>query len=117
MPHLRVLEGLVDAIDRPTGHARVVEDLDPRGAVLLTRHGHQYLHEQVSIRGARLGGGEARVGAKVRTPDGMAEALIDLIAGRRDVDVAVLGLEHAGGNARGVVVPRLGWDLAAHQPA
>src|SRR5262249_35139387 len=115
--HLRILERLVHSIDRPTRHPRIVEDLDPRGAVLLARHRHEYFHEQIAVRGALLGGGEARVGAEVWTLDGAAEALVDLVAGRRDVDVAVLRLEHAGGDARGVVVPRLGRDLAAHQPA
>ena len=57
------------------------------------------------------------IGLEIGPLDGAAEPLVDLVAGGRDVDVAVLRLEDAGGNARRVIVARLGRDLAAHQPA
>jgi hypothetical protein len=117
MLHLGIGERLVDPVDRPARHAGGVEDRDPFRAGLLPGDRHQHLHQHVAIGRARPGGGEARIGAQVRPLDGAAEPLVDLVAGGGDVDVAVLRLEDAGGDAGGVVVARLRRDLAAHQPA
>ena len=115
--HLGIGERLVDAIDRPARHARAVQDLDPLGARLLARHGHQDLHDLVPIGRPRPRGGEARVGEQVGPLDGAAEPPVEVVAARGDIDVPVLRLEDARGNARRMVVPRLGRHLAAHQPA
>ena len=117
MPHLRIGEGLVDPIDRSARHAGVVQDLDPLRARLLPGHRHEHLHHRVAVGRARPRGGEARVGAEVRALDGLAEPLVEVVAGGGDIDVAVLGLEDAGGDAGGMVVPGLRRHLLAHQPA
>src|SRR5262249_30437129 len=95
--HLRIREGLVDPVDGAAGHTRVVQDADPLRAGLPARHRHDLVGQHVAVLGSRARGGEARVGAQVRALDGLAEALVDLVARRRDVDVAVLGLEDTGG--------------------
>jgi hypothetical protein len=115
--HLGIGERLVDAVDRPARHARAVQDLDPLGARLLARHRHQDLHDLVPIGRPRPRGGEARVGEQVGPLDGAAEPAVEVVAARGDIDVPILRLENARGNAGRMVVPRLGRDLAAHQPA
>src|SRR5262245_58434139 len=111
MSYLRIGEGLVDPVDRPAGHARVVQDADPRTTRLLPGDRHQDVRQLVPILGSRLGGGESRISLKIRALDGVTEPAVDLVAGRGDVDMAVLRLEDPGGNPRGMVVPRLGWNL------
>ena len=38
MLHLRVVEGVLQRVDRPTRHSRVVQDFDPSGGRLRARH-------------------------------------------------------------------------------
>ncbi len=49
--------------------------------------------------------------------DCLAEPLPDGLARRDNVDIAVPGLEHTDGNARGMIIAGLRWDLVLHEPA
>ena len=117
MLDLRVLEHLVDRVDRPAGHAGLVELADPG----LGRLRHGALLDLGVERIAVLGAGRRRrvVGMAVELgrADRLRAALPDPPAGRGDVDVAVRGLEHAGRDAGRMVVAGLLGDFLLHQPA
>src|ERR1041384_4282673 len=93
MLHLRVGEGLVDRVDRPARHARVVEGVDPVGASVL----HSLLFHQrvdgVTVLGALRAGRIVRMVDVLRDAERLAYALPHLLSGSRDVDVAVRGLD------------------------
>ena len=122
MRHLQVLdlrigEHLVHLVDRTGRHARLVQLLDQLGAAV-GRHPLVDLGVQQSrFLRARLVGRELLVGHQLRRVDGFAEALVDVAAGRGDVDVAVLGLEHAGRDRGRMVVAGLARHVLGDGPA
>src|SRR5689334_23857819 len=92
VPHLRVREDLVDAVDRATGDAGAVQDLDPLGAgaaaqVLLDRG-----VELVAMLDASVLGAVARVLDQRRGLERATQAAVELV-GAGDVDVPVLRAE------------------------
>ena len=115
--HLRIGKRLVNLINRPAGYASVIEQFDPLGAGFLSGHWHDDLHDFGPILGPRSRGSEAGIGDEIRALNSVAKTLVDLIATGSDVDMPILGLEDAGGNTCGMVVPRLRGHLATHQPA
>src|SRR5712691_670038 len=70
--------GFVHPVDRPAGDARVVEDLDPRRAVLLPGDRHEHLHQHMAVGGAGLRVSEAQIGTQIGPLDGAAQPLIEL---------------------------------------
>ena len=77
---------------------------------------------QLGVQGAPVAravgqSAEARVVGEGLDAQGAAEPAEHRLPRGRDVDVAVLGLEDPGGDARGMIVPGLGRDLAADEPA
>ena len=113
MLDLRVGEHLVDRIDRPARHAGLVQALDPLGA---GSAGHVRVDlgiERVAIFRARRAGLIVRILQQRRRFGGLAESLPDFLSGGGNVDVAVLGLEHAGRNAGRMIIAGLLRDFAA----
>src|SRR4051812_2318197 len=115
MLDLRVGEHLVDRIDRPARHPRLVEPVDPLGAAALDRMPVDLGIERVAVLGAAGAGRVIGIGHHVGRLDGLAEAFPDLLPGRRDVDMAVGRLEHARRDAGRVIVAGLLGDLPADQ--
>src|SRR4029434_2160939 len=115
--HLGIGKRLVDLVNGPAGYPSVIEQFDPLSAGFLSGHWHDDLHDFGPVLGPRSGGSEAGISDEIRTLNSVAETLVDLIATGSDVDMPVLSLEDAGGNTRGMVIPRLGSYLATHQPA
>src|SRR5712672_2514606 len=117
MLDLRVGEHLVDRIDRSARHARLVEPVDPLGAAALDGVPVDLGIERVAVLRAAGAGRIVGIGDHVGRFDRLAEAFPDLLPGRRDVDMAVGGLEHSGRDAGRVIVARLLGDLALDQIA
>src|SRR2546427_3610273 len=115
--HLGIGKRFVDLVNWPAGYPSVIEQFDPLGAGFLSGHWHDDFHDFGPILGPRSGGSEAGIGNEIRALNSVAETLVDLIATGSDVDMPVLGLEDAGRNTRGMVIPRLRGYLATHQPA
>src|SRR5215471_13925257 len=109
--HLRIGKRLVNLVNGPAGYPSVIEQFDPLGADFLTGHWHNDLHDFGPVLGPRSGGSEAGISDEIRALNSVAETLVDLIATGSDVDMPVLRLEDAGGNTRGMVIPRLGSHL------
>src|SRR5262245_49347389 len=105
--HLGISKRLIDLINGPAGYPSVIEQFDPLGAGFLSGHWHDDLHDFSPVLGPRSGGSEAGISNEIRTLNSVTETLIDLIAAGSDVDMPVLGLEDAGGNTCGMVIPRL----------
>src|SRR5215475_2289021 len=114
--YLRISKRLVDLINGPAGYPSVIEQFDPLGAGFLSGRWHDDLHNFSPVLGPRSGGRKAGIGDQIRALNSVTETLVDLIAAGSDVDMPVLGLEDAGGNTRGMVIPRLRSHLATHQP-
>ena len=116
MLDLRLGEGLVDGVDRPARHARLVERVDPvRRGVGLGDLADALVQRLAVLRAQRrraCSGWSNSCGA----PSAGA-ALPQVVARRGDVDVAVAGREHAGRDRGRMIVAGLLGDLALHQPA
>ena len=82
MAHLRIGEHLVDTIDRPAGHARAVEDLDPFGARLLLQAFVERGVQARAVLGALLQAFEVLGLEQVLAADGLAQPLPHALAGR-----------------------------------
>src|SRR5580704_11240102 len=117
MAHLRVGEHLVHLVDRAARHAGLVEDVDPVAARLVTRDLRDFLVEGGAVLRAQLVARVVGVGDELRRADRLAEALVDVGAGRRDVDVPVAGRKHAGRDAGRVIVAGLAGHVLGDQPA
>src|SRR4029453_2028112 len=122
MRHLQVLdlrigEHLVHLVDRAGRHARLVELLDQFGAPVGADPLFDLGVEQIAIGAPRLVTRELLVGHQLRRIDALAEALVDVAARGRDVDVAGLGLEHAGRDRGRMVVASLAGHIFGDGPA
>src|SRR5580658_5476188 len=117
MFHLRIGKRLVDGVDRPAGNPRPLEQLDPvigrlrpgdladRGVDLLARLAAPALGLPFLLR------------QPVRPFNRLAEPGEHPRRARGDVDVAIAGREHAGGDTGRMIVAGLARHLAFHQPA
>src|SRR5580704_5749706 len=114
---LRIGEHLVHLVDRPGRDARLVQLLDQLGAAVGRNPLVDLGVQHIAVLGARLVGRETLVGHQLRRLDAFTEALVDVAARRRDVDVAVLGLEHAGWDRGRMVVAGLARDVLGQRPA
>ncbi len=114
---LRIGEHLVHLVDRTGGHTRVVQQLHQFVAAVA---GHMLVDfgiQGIAVLGARLVGGKALLRKQLRRLQRFAEAFIDMAARCRDVDVAILGLEHAGRDRRRVIVTGLAGHVLGDGPA
>src|SRR4029453_19212098 len=105
--HLGIGKRFVDLVNGPAGYPGVIEQFDPLGAGFLAGHWHDDLHDFGPILGPRSGGREAGISNQIRALNSVAETLVNLITTGSDVDMPILGLEDAGGNTGGMVIPRL----------
>src|SRR6516225_9931773 len=115
--HLGIGKNLIDRIDRPAWHTGFVEAIDPFGAGLTGEVVVDFNAESVAVfrtcfSGLIFGLTHQRGGV-----DGLAEPLPGLLTRGGDVDVAVLGLEHAGRNAGRMIVAGLLRHFALDQIA
>src|SRR5713101_6420467 len=117
MLDLRIGKHLIDRIDGTARHAGFVETLDPIGAGTPCGQLVDFRIEGVAIFRSVWPGCVFRPGDQLRGLERMTETLPDLLAGGRDVDMALGGLEDARRNAGGVIVARLLRYLAFHEPA
>ena len=115
--HLRIGERLVDRVDRPRGHAGLVEDLDPGGGIALGEIGLELVVQLVAVLGAQGAGRIIGVRGERGRADRLAHARPDLRPAHREVEVAVARLVHAGRDRGRMVVAGLLGDFAFHQPA
>ncbi|MGY4334582.1 hypothetical protein ACVWWG_008999 [Bradyrhizobium sp. LB7.2] len=117
MLDLRVFEHLVDGVDRPAGHAGLVELTDPGLGGLRQGTLLDLGIECVAVLGAGWRGHIVGVAVEFRRADRLRAALPDPATRRGDVDVAVRGPEHAGRDAGRVIVAGLFCHVLFHQPA
>src|SRR6185312_12237537 len=117
MLHLRVGEDLVHAVDRARRHARRVDDLDPLGRGLGLGDLLDRGVEPVAVLEPSLVAGVLGIAAQSGRAQRLAQALEHLGAGGGDIDVTVLGLEHAGRNAGRVIVAGLARHFPGDEPA
>src|SRR3974390_60581 len=115
--HLLIGEDLVNGIDRSARHTGAVEYLDPFGAGLVHRAlADLSVHRHAVLRAQQAGLYFIAVDQLWRF-DRLAGALPHHLAGGGNVDVAVLGLEHAGRDTGRMIVAGLLGDLVHLQPA
>src|SRR5579862_5374707 len=116
MLHLRIGEGLVNGINRPAGNAGLVHALDQRRRRLLLGDRVDQRIKLLAILASCLWRRVVGMIDKILAPDRHAETFPHRRR-RRDVDMAVAGLEGAGGRAGRVIVADLARQLAFHQIA
>src|SRR5690348_13045911 len=117
MPHLRVGEYLVDAIDRAAWHTGAVENIDPLRRWPSPRDRLDRRVELIAVAQARLSARVRRIDGKLLGPERLAQASEQFVAGAGNIDVPVGRREYAGGNRRRMVVAGLLRDLSRKQPA
>src|SRR4051794_7571977 len=107
MLDLRVLEHLIDRVDRPAGNAGRVEFGNPLLARLGDRARVDLGVERVAVLRARRCRRVVGIVDPFRRTQRLAQALPDAAAGGGDVDVAVRRLEYTGRNAGWMIVAGL----------
>ena len=115
MLDLRVGEGLVDSVDRPAWHPRLVQPLDPIGVRVLA---DEIVQMGIERRAVFRTGDDSRKIWIVREILGtrhFTKPSPQIVAGSSNIDVAVGGLEHAGAWGGRVEITLLPGDLALHQ--
>src|SRR4249920_4010925 len=101
---LLVREHLIDCINRPAWHANLVEDIYPFGAGLVHGPLVDLGVERVAVFRAQRSGRVIGMLDQLRGLKCVAQPFPHHLAGRRDIDMAVLRLEYSGWNAGRMVV-------------
>src|SRR6202040_4159849 len=113
--HLRIGENLVDVIDRAAGNSGAFEQLDPVLRRLMTGDLADHGVDRGAVGATALLVLPLWFVLPFRTADGVAQPLPHAGRAGRDVDVAVAGGKHPGGDAGRMVVAGLRRDLAADE--
>ena len=117
MLHLRIVEHPVDGMDRPAGHAALVEDVDPFGAGLGLRVFRNLGIQRIAVFEAQLAGLVMGIGRYFVGAKRPAQALEHILPASSDIEMPVLAGIDAGGDRRRVIVAGLRRNLTADQPA
>src|SRR5262249_989488 len=104
MLDLRIIENLIDRIDRTARNTDFVENLTPFGAGFRFRRFVAFGVELVTVLQPQLACLVVRRRNPLRTTDRAAEAFPDDSAGNRNIQIAVGGFEHARWNRGRVII-------------
>ena len=117
MPDLRILEYLVELVDRAARHAGFRQQIDQcRRSVTPRMHRNRFVQRNATLR-TQVRVGVIRIPGEGGITESFGHARENRIAGRRDVDEAVRSRIDAGRHRSRVVVAGLSGDLAFDQPA
>src|SRR5262245_16925285 len=104
---LRIVENLIDRIDRTARNTDFIENLDPFGAGFRFRRLVDFGIELVTVLQPQLACLVVRRRNPLRTTDRAAEAFPDHGAGNRNIQISVAGFEYARWNGGRVIIAGL----------